>query len=148
MDKLLDLACVVNNTFLLNKFVFTDACASELFYHANCLKRLGNEYTKESKVANEGSSQAWIKALAYNKVVDHILDCNAESPGVIFNLKQLKNMYIDQLESNGIYITTHVTIFSTGLTNSVDDLIAKSVERSMLTVCIDETVSSLYWEHQ
>lgn len=60
------MACVVNNTFLVNKFAFTDVRANELFYHANCLKRLENEYISDSKFANENISQAWIKALTFN----------------------------------------------------------------------------------
>ena len=56
-DKLRDMACVVNNTFLLNKLAFTDIRANE-FYHANCLKRLENEYISESKFVDENINQA------------------------------------------------------------------------------------------
>ena len=72
-NKLCYMACIVNNMFLLNKFVFTDTYASELFYHANCLKRLGSDHIKESKVANEDNSQDCIKTLAFNKVLDQVV---------------------------------------------------------------------------
>ena len=107
-DKLHDIACIDNNTFLLNKLVSADVRDNKQFYHANCLKRLENEYTKELKVANENNSQAWIKALAFNKLANHIYDRNVESPGVIFNGKLLEKIHIGKVDSNDIYITSHV----------------------------------------
>ena len=141
-DKLHDMARVVNSVFLLNKLVFTNPHASELFYLANCLKRLGNDNTKELKVVNEDNSQAWI----YTYFQQSCGSC-CVSPGVIFNVKHLENIYMDELEWNGIYIATHGTSFSTGLIYSIDGLIAKCVDRLLSVVCIDETVNALYWEH-
>ena len=71
------------------------------------------------------TTQTWIKALAFNKVVDHIYDCTAEFSGVIVSVKHLKKMYIDELNSKGICITSHVTSFSIRLTNLIYGLFAK-----------------------
>ena len=95
------------------------------------------------EVANEDNSQAWVKALAFNKVGDHIYDRNAESPGAIFNVKLLEKMHSNELESNGTYITFYETSFSTRLTNSIDGLIVKSADRTMLAVCFDEALDVL-----
>ena len=141
-DKLRDMARVVNSVFLLNKLVFTNAHASKLFYLANCLKRLGNDNTKELKVLNEDNSQVWI-----NTCFQQSCGSCCVSPGVIFNVKHLENIYVDELEWNGIYIATHGTSFSTGLIYSIDGLIGKGVDRLLSMVCIDETVNALYWEH-
>lgn len=119
----------------MNKLAFTDVCANELFNHADCLKRLENEYTKESKVANEDNIIAWIKAFNFNIVKDHIYNHNAKSPCFIFNAKHLEKMYIDKLEPNDISVTSYVKRLSTRLTNSINNLIAKSVDILVSTVC-------------
>ena len=123
--SLRDTVRLAKNKFLLNQLAFTDIRANELFYHVDYLKTLENKYTKSSKVANEDNSQTWIKALAFNKVVDHIYDCTAEFSGVIVSVKHLKKMYIDELNSKGICITSHVTSFSIRLTNLIYGLFAK-----------------------
>ena len=84
-------------------------------YQANWLKRLENQCTKESRVVDEDSSPAWIKAFAFNKAVDHIYDHNAESPGIIFSVKHLEKIHVDKLESYDIYIIFHVKRFSPDL---------------------------------
>ena len=84
------MARVVNSVFLLNKLVFTNAHTSKLFYLANCLKRLGNDNTKELKVLNEDNSQVWI-----NTCFQQSCGSCCVSPGVIFNVKHL---YMDELE--------------------------------------------------
>ena len=75
------------------------------------------------KISTIDNSQAWIKALAFSKIGNHIYDRSAEFPGVSFNVKHLEKMSSDELESNGRMLIS----ITDGEPNTKDTLTNNSV---------------------
>ena len=147
-EKLREMARAVNNTFLINKLQFRDVKSEEVYYHGDCLKRL--EWNSKSVTMSkaDNTSEQWIKALAFDRVVTYIYECHREERGVIFNVKALEKRYIDDLATQGITVASHTTNFSKRLTDAIDGLVKKSVDKVECTVSFDETIDGLYWQHR
>ena len=144
-EKLLEMALGVGNQFLANRVVFGNAAANELFYHSNCYKNLVYEYSKLNRKSHE-EPDVWTKAIALNRIVDYLYQSELERPGIIYRVRDLEKMYIEDLDGHGIQVHSHVTRFAEKLSSSIDGLVVKT-QAKVTTVCFSSTIDELYWEH-
>ena len=106
-----------------------DVASNELYYHSGWLKTLNSNYLRiKNNTSRPNDNTDWVKALALNKVIEHIYDTNQNFPGIIFKVKDLELIYLQQLEAQGTSCSSHFTRFTEKLMASVDDLIAEKYE--------------------
>ena len=120
------MAAATNNNKLLQKLAFGDVTSNELFYHQNCYTTFKNEYRGKLREVDRQSVQEkndnWKKASVMSKIISHIYETEAESPGFVFDAKTLETMYIELLELHNIQLTSHVTRFADKLVLEIEHL--------------------------
>ena len=132
----------------MNKLVFSDVKCNEIFYHGKCLKKLDWDYKQATKeVKEKNATESWAKAYAFEKVVAYLYEQSWDEPGTIFEVKNLEKIYIDELATQGIQVASHTTNFAKKLTDSIEGLVKKSIDKVQCTVTFEETVDHLYWNH-
>ena len=145
-EKLFDMGLAVGNQFLANATSFSNVASRELYYHGKCYKNLIYQYSCMKNEETHENSIPWTKAISFNKVVDDLYQTNLEEPGKIFRVKDLEKNYIEDLDRNGVTITSHVTRFAEKLETAIDGLVVKT-QNNVTTACFSETIDEIYWEH-
>ena len=134
---------VGNDTMLIHLSVGGDASSNELYYHAQCNKDLWNECIKIDK---EQSSHAietkWRRAQAFDSIVSYVLEQETVTPGSTFVVKELNELYVENLKSFGMEEKTQTTRFTERLINSIPNLVSRTVSKNTV-VLFDEKVQEL-----
>ena len=66
---------------------------------------------KKIKSKNDQNSEDQLKIYSLNKIIYLIKDKRIENPGTVFEVKLLKNIYIDISKFHRIFVESHVIRF-------------------------------------
>lgn len=137
------MALKVGNNILLNHLSSGDASSNELFYHAQCNNDL---YNKCIKIDKENSSynieSKWRRAQAFESIVSYVIEQETIEPGSTFVVKDLNELYVDNLTSFGIEEKTQTTRFTERLTSNIPNLVTATVNKNTV-VLFDKKVQEL-----
>ena len=125
---------------LIDLSVGGDASSNEPYYHSECNSDLWNQCIKIDK---EQSSHAietkWRRAQAFDSIVTYVLDQETVEQRSSFVVKDLNELYVENLKSFGIEEETQTTRFTERLLNSIPHLVSSTVTRNTV-VLFDEKV--------
>ena len=93
----------------------------------------------------EENSFVWLKAISFNKWVDHPYQCNLEEPGEIFRIKDLEKLFIEDLYPDWVSVTSHVSRYAGKQKMQIDGLVVKT-QNNGTTVRFSKTIDDIYWE--
>ena len=134
---------VGNDAMLVHLSAGGDASSNELYYHAQCNMNLWNQCIKIDK---EQSSHAiemkWRRAQAFDSIVSYVLEQETVDPGSTFVVKDLNELYVENLKSFGIEEKTQTTRFTERLLASIPNLVARTVSKNTI-VLFDDKVQEL-----
>ena len=89
------MATAVDNQYLLSKLAIGDVASNELCTHSGCLKTLNSNYLRiKNNSSRPDRNTDWVKAIALNKVIEHMYDTNQNFPRTIFKVKGLELIYL------------------------------------------------------
>ena len=139
------MAIKLGNDGRLNLLSSGDTLSNELYYHGQCNKDMWNEYHKID--ANEKSiGITWKKAQAFHSVVTHIIGEMTGDAEISIPVKELNQLYIDNLKELGIEECCQTTRCAERLVNSIPNLVSTTVD-SKLYVLRSEKVEELVSSH-
>ena len=137
------MALKVGNEALLNLLSTGDTSSNELYYHAKCKNDLWNQYTKiykENSCHNIETKWRW--AQAFESIVSFMLEQETVELGTTFVVKDLNELYIENLKSFGIEEKTQTTQFTGWLLASIPNLVTSTVNKNTV-VLFDNKVQEL-----
>ena len=112
-SKWKNMAAVLNYTYLLNSLSRGDVASNELYYHKKCYTSFLNKYRDTQKAKqNTDTHNEWLQEVSLNKILSYIRETEIYNPGTVFKVKELENMYIDQLHYYNVSSTRHTTRFA------------------------------------
>ena len=133
------MALKVGNETLLNHLSTGDASSNELYYHAECNKSFWNQCIKIDKEnSSHDIEMKWRRAQAYESIVSFVLEQEAIEPGSTFVVKDLNELYIENLKSFGIEEKAQSTRFTQRLLNSIPNLVSSTVNTSTVVLFGDK----------
>ena len=120
------MALKVGNDGLLSHLSSGDTCSNELYYHGQCNIDLWDECNKID-AAEKSNSITWKKAQAFHSVVTNVIEqVNADSE-ISIPVKELNQLYVDNLKELGIEEHCQTTRFAERLVNSIPNLVSSTV---------------------
>ena len=97
------MALKVGNEALLNLLSTGDASSNELHYHAQSKNDLSNQCIKIDKESSSRNIETkWRQAHAFERIVSFVLEQETVEPGTTFVVKDLYELYVENLKSFGI----------------------------------------------
>ena len=139
-------SCLDGYVHVVTALSMGDLAANELYYHKVCYSDFHNAYCRQQTQSGIGTDEQWFKSISFNKIISYLYEKESESPGTIFYVKQLEEIYISLLKCHNIDSTSHVTRFSDSLLQAIPDL-KKSTVSNKLTVCFKGTINMLLKHH-
>ena len=70
-----------------------DLAANELYYHKVCYSDFYNAYCRQQTQSCIESDEQWIKSISLNKMISYLYEKESKSPGTIFYVKELGEIY-------------------------------------------------------
>ena len=120
------MAIKVGNEGLLNLLSSGDTSCNELFYHGQCNVEMWNECSRID--ANQKSTDmAWRKAQAFHSVITNVIEKMMDDPDTSIPVKELNQMYVENLKEIGMDEQCQTTRFADRLVNSVPNLVSTTV---------------------
>ena len=133
----------VCNEALLNLLSTRDASSSELYYQAQCNNDLWNQRIKIDKESSSRNIETkWRRAQAFESIVGFVLEQETVEPGTNFVVKDLNELYVENLKSFGIEEKTQTTRFTGRLLASIPNLVTSTVNKNTV-VLFDKKVQEL-----
>ena len=136
-----------NESLLINLSSGGDASSNELYYHGHCNHALWNDTIRiereQSSAVIEGK---WKRAQSFNSIISYIHEQHSIDPGSTFAVKDLNELYIENLKSFNIEEKPQTTRFTERLIASVPNLVCRTVSKKTV-VLFDETVQDLIDEY-
>ena len=139
-------SCLYGFVHVVTALSMGDLAANELYYHKVCYSDFYNAYCRQQTQSGIETDEQWFKSISFNKIISYLYEKESESPGTIFYVKQLEEIYISLLKCHNIDSTSHVTRFSDSLLQAIPDL-KKSTVSNKLTVCFKGTINMLLKHH-
>ena len=102
-----------------------------------------NQCIKIDKMqSSDAIEKKWRQAQAFDSIVSYVLEQEAVDPGSTFVVKELNELYVENLKSFCIEEKTQTTRFTERLLSAVPNLVARIVSNSTI-VLFDEKVQEL-----
>ena len=80
-----------------------DASSNEQYYHSECNSDLWNRCIKIDKEQSSHTIETkWRRAQAFDSIVTYLLEQATDEPGSSFVVKDLNELYVENLKSFGI----------------------------------------------
>ena len=137
------MALKVGNEALLNLLSTGDASSNELYYHAQSKNDLSNQCIKIDKESSSRNIETkWRQAHAFESIVSFVLEQETVEPGTNFVVKDLYELYVENLKSFGIEKKTQTTRFTGRLLTSIPNLVTSTVNKNTV-VLFDDKVQEL-----
>ena len=109
-ESLRSMALKVGNEALLNLLSTGDASSNELYYLAQCNNDLRNQCIKIDKESSSRNIETkWRRAQAFESIVSFVLEQETVEPATTFVVKDLNELYVENLKSFGIEGKTQTT---------------------------------------
>ena len=138
------MAIKVGNDRLLTILSSGDTESNELFYHGHCNVAMWNECVAID--ANKRSSDiSWKKAQAFQSVLTYVIEKLTDDPDISLPVKELNELYVDNLKDLGIEKQCQTTKFAKKLVSSIPNLVSTTVKSKLYVLRsqkVDELVSS------
>ena len=146
----IEMAKVLQDENLLIQISHGDVASNEMYYHKSSVKCCYQKYRKryikklseKDKDDENTSVERWFKITSLNKVIHHIKETENETPGRIFEVRQLENKYIEILKSYGYFIESHVSGFGDMLKEKLPGIELRNVSKK-LTLYFKSTADAL-----
>ena len=136
------MALKVGNESVLSLLSNGDVASNELYYHGTRNNAMWNECSKIDRMNDKELENNWKKAQSFHNVVNYVVEKEAVDPGSIFVVKELNNMYVENLKVYGIEEQCQTTRFTQRLVAYIPNLVSQIVERKTI-VLFDKQVQEL-----
>ena len=115
-------SCLDEYVHVVTALSMGDLAANEWYYHKVCYSDFYNAYCRQQTQSCIETDEQWIKSISFNKMISYLYEKKSESPGTIFYVKELEDIYISLLKCHNIDNTSHVIRFSDSLLQAIPDL--------------------------
>ena len=87
-------SCLDGYVHVVTALSMGDLAANEFYYHKVCYSDFYNAYCRQQTQSGIETDEQWFKLISFNKIILYLYEKESESPGTIFYVKQLEEIYI------------------------------------------------------
>ena len=142
--------CLENYTHVVTTLSVGDLTSNQLYYHKRCYTEFYNAYSKHVEKQKAQSAEEidnhWFKSISLGKIVSYLYEKEDESPGTIYVVKELEDMYITLLKFHHVNVISHITQFADSLVEAIPGLHKRTVNNKV-TVYFEGTIDMLLKDH-
>ena len=131
---------VGNENLLIHLSSGVDFSSNVLYYHAQCNRDLWNQCVKIDKMqSSDAIEKKWRQEQVFDSIVSYIFEQETVDPGSTHVVKELNEMYVENLKSFGIEEKAQSTRFTERLLDAIPNLFVRTVSNCTV-VLFDEKV--------